>query len=73
MNDVAAGLDDGVLGCNRAVSRDADFDRREERVGHLVGGEGDVVVLEEALGQEVAEGVVLLVEREDCGIGRAYK
>jgi hypothetical protein len=35
----------------------------------LVCGEDDVVILEEALREEVAEGVVFLVEGEDGGIG----
>jgi hypothetical protein len=37
----------------------------------LVCGEDDVVILEEALREEVAEGVVFLVEGEDGGIGNA--
>lgn len=41
-------------------------------MGHFVRREDDVVVLEEALGEQVAEGVVLLVEGEDCGIGDAW-
>lgn len=37
----------------------------------LVCCEDDVVILEEALREEVAERVVLFVEGEDCGVGDA--
>jgi hypothetical protein len=71
VNDLAAGVDDRLLGCNGAVGLDAELEGREEGVGHLVGGEHDGVVLEEALREEVAERVVLLVEGEDGGVGDA--
>ena len=38
-------------------------------MGNLVGGKDNVLVLEEALGEEVAERVVFLVEREDGCVG----
>lgn len=37
-------------------------------MGDLVGGEGDMVILVQARGEEVAEGVVFFVEGEDGGI-----
>jgi hypothetical protein len=40
-------------------------------MGDLVGGEDNVVVLEEALREEVAKRVVFLVEGEDTGVGDA--
>lgn len=40
-------------------------------MGNLVGGKDNVLVLEEALGEEVAERVVLLVEREDGCVGNS--
>jgi hypothetical protein len=42
-------------------------------VRHLVRGEGDVRVLEEALGDEVAEGVIFFVEGEDLGVGDLWR
>jgi hypothetical protein len=71
LDDIAAALDDRILGRDGAVGRDTQLKGREERVGDLVGGEDDVVVLEEALREKVAEGVVLLIEREDGGVGDA--
>jgi hypothetical protein len=65
LNDVATALDDGVLGGNGAVGGDAQLEGREEWVRNLVGGEDNVLVLEEALGNEVAERVVFAVEGED--------
>jgi hypothetical protein len=41
-------------------------------VRNLVCGEDNVVVLEEALGEEVAERVVFFVKGEDGGIGDAW-
>lgn len=69
LDDVLAALDYGVLGGDGAVGGDAELERGEEGVRHLVSRECDVRVLEEALGKEVAEGVVFLVEREDGCVG----
>jgi hypothetical protein len=41
-------------------------------VRHLVRGEKDVWVFEEALGEQVTEGVVFFVEGEDGGVGDAW-
>jgi hypothetical protein len=71
LNDVAAAMDDRLLGCDGAVGLDAELEGREEGVRHLVGGEHDGGVLEEALREQVAEGVVLLVERKDSRVGDA--
>ena len=71
-NDILAALDNGVLGCNRAVGRDAKLKGREERVRHLVRRKGDVGIFKEALREEVRECVVLLVEGEYGGVGDAY-
>ena len=70
-NDVPAALDDRILGCDSAVGGDAELESREERVGDFVRREDDVVVLEEALGEEVAERVIFFVEGEDGGVGDA--
>jgi hypothetical protein len=70
-DDVTAALDDGVLRCDGAVSGDAEFEGREQWVGNLVCGEDDIVVLEEALGDQVAERVVFFVEGEDGRVGDA--
>jgi hypothetical protein len=72
LDNIAAALDDRILGRDCAVGRDAQLKGREERVGDLVGGEDDVVVLEKALREKIAEGVVLFVEREDGRVGDAY-
>jgi hypothetical protein len=69
LNDVAATANDGLLGCDAAVGLHAELEGCEERMGNLVGGEDDVVVLEEALRKEIAKGMILLVEREDGGVG----
>ena len=45
---------------------------RNKRVRNFVAGEGDVVVLEETSADQVAQGVILLVEGEDRGGGDAY-
>lgn len=71
LDDIATALDDSVLGGNAAIGGDAELKGCEERVGNLVCGEDDVLVLEEALGDEVAERVVFAVEGEDCGVGDA--
>jgi hypothetical protein len=71
-DDILAAADDSLLGCDGAVGLDAQLEGGEERVGNLVGGEDDVLVLEEALGEEVAERVVFLVEREDGRVGYTW-
>lgn len=68
-DDVLAAADNSLLGCDGAVGLYAQLESGEEGVGNLVGGEDDVLVLEEALGEEVAERVVFLVEREDGCVG----
>jgi hypothetical protein len=65
LDNVPAALDDGILGCDGAVGRDAELEGRKERMRDLVCREDDVVVLEEALRQQVAKRVVFLVEGED--------
>ena len=45
---------------------------RNKRVRNFVAREGDVVVLEETSADQVAQGVILLVEGEDRGGGDAY-
>lgn len=70
--DIATALDDRVLGCDGAVGRDAQLEGCEERVRYFVGGEDDVIVLEEALREKVAERVVLFVEGKDSGVGNAW-
>lgn len=73
LNDVFAAPNDGLLGCDRAVGLDAELEGRKQWVGDLVGGEDHVVVLKEALGEEVAERVILFVECEDSGVRYACK
>jgi hypothetical protein len=72
LNNVSAALDDGILGCDCAVGRDAQLKGREERVRDFVCGEDNVVVLEQALREEVAERVVFLVEGEDGRVGDTW-
>lgn len=52
-DDVAAALDNDVLGGDATVRGDAKLERGEERVGNLVGGEGHSGVLEKALREHV--------------------
>lgn len=68
-NDILAALHDRILGRDSAVSGDTKIEGREERVRNLVCGEVDVRVLEEALRDQIAEGVVFFVEGEDLGVG----
>lgn len=48
-DDILAGPNDSLFGCDCAVGLNAEFEGREERVRDLVGGKDDVLVLEEAL------------------------
>lgn len=69
LDDIAAGVDDGLLGSDGAIGADAQLEAGEERVRHLVAGERDVLVLVQTRGQQVGERMVLLIEREDGSIG----
>jgi hypothetical protein len=53
VDDILA-LDDRIAGRDGAIGGDTELEGREERMWDFVGGEYDVVVLEEALGKEVA-------------------
>ena len=66
---ILARLQYRILGTDTAVRRDAQVEGCEERVRHAVGGELDELVLVQALRDEVAEGVVFLVEGEDGRVG----
>lgn len=68
-DDVPACANEGLLGCDTAICGDAELECSEERVGNFVGGEVDAWVAEQALGKEVAKGVVFFVEGEDSGVG----
>jgi hypothetical protein len=72
LDDIPAALDNGILGGDGAVGRDAELEGREQRMRDLVRGEDNVVVLEEALRQEIAERVVFLVKGEDGRVGDAW-
>lgn len=67
-DDILAGPHNRLLWCNRAIGLDTQLERREQRVRDFVRGENNVLVLEQALREEVAERVVFLVEGEDCGV-----
>lgn len=67
-HQLLAGSDDRLLWLDDAVCLHAQLEGREERVGNLVTGEEDVVRLDELCAEEVAEGVVLLVEGEHRSI-----
>jgi hypothetical protein len=54
VDDILATLDDRIAGRDGAIGGDTELEGREERMWDFVGGEYDVVVLEEALGKEVA-------------------
>ena len=71
LHDIPTAADDGVLGRHRAIRLNAELKGREERMWDLVGGKHDVIVLEQTLGEQVTERVILFVEREDCCVGYA--
>lgn len=68
-DELAAGLDEGVLRGDLAVGVDAQLEGGEERVRDLVGGEGDVVGAVQLVAQHVGQRVVFLVEGEERGVG----
>lgn len=69
---LAAGGDDGFLGADAAICLHAQVEVWEKRMGHLVAGEEDFLVAEEAVSDDVAEGVVFLLEVEDDTVGDAW-
>ena len=71
LHNVPAASEDSILGCDRAVGRDAQLERGKERVRNLVGRKGDFLVLEQPLREQVAQRVVLLVEGENGSVGNA--
>lgn len=71
LHNVPAATDDGILGCDGTVSLDAELESRKERMRNFVGGKDDVLVLEEALGEQVTKRVVFLVEGEDRSVRNA--
>jgi hypothetical protein len=71
-DNVGAAFNDRILGCHAAVRRDTEFESREQWMRDFVCGEDDVVILEEALGNQVTERVVFFVEGEDASVGDAW-
>jgi hypothetical protein len=71
VDHVCAGFHNSLLGGNGAVGLNTELKRGEERVGNLVGSEHNGRVLEEALGEQIAERVVFLVEGENGCVGDA--
>ncbi len=69
LHDVLAGCDEGFLGRDLAVRLHAQLELGEQRVRHLVTGEGHVRRRQKARPQEVAERMVFFFEQED-GTGR---
>jgi hypothetical protein len=69
LNQVSTSSDDGVLGSEWSIGLDTQFKGCEQRVRDFVGGEQDVGWLCEFGTEEVGEGVVFLVEGEDCCVG----
>jgi hypothetical protein len=67
-NNILAAPHNRILGRNGPVGGDAKLERGEERVRDLVGGKGDLGVLEEALREQVGERVVFFVEGEGRGV-----
>ena len=70
-NEFSACTLQGLLGGNLAVGLHTKFDCCEERVWDLVRSEGDVWMMKELVTQEVAKGVVFLVQGEDACAGGA--
>ena len=56
-----------------SIGLHAELERREEWVWDLVAGEEDMLGLYELCAEEVAEGVVFLVEGENRGVGHACR
>lgn len=73
LDHVATAANNSFLGGNGTVRLNAKLEHGEQRMWNLVGGEDNLIVLEEALREEVAERVVLLVECEDGRIGDACR
>jgi hypothetical protein len=71
LDQITTGANDGVLGGELAISLDTQFKGCEQRVRDLVGGEENVGGSGEFGAEKVGQGVVFLVEGEDCGIGDA--
>lgn len=61
----------GAGGSGRGCTGVVVWDLRDEGMRDLVAGEGNAAVLQETSADEVAEGVVFLVEGEDGGGGDA--
>lgn len=64
-----ASLGERLLRGERAIGLDAEVEFGEQRMRDLVAGEPDVRILVELVFEEVAEGVVFLVEVEDGAVG----
>ena len=67
-HQLLAGRDDRLLWRDDAVGLYTQLESREQWVRDLVAGEEDVIGLDELCAEEVAEGVVLLVEGKHRGI-----
>lgn len=72
VDEVLAGLHDGLLGRDGAVSLHTQLEDSKERVRDLVGSEDDVGRFHELRPEQVAESMVFFVEGKHGGIGDAW-
>lgn len=72
-NNILTRLQDRLFRRATPIRRHSQLKLGEERMGYPISGELDVFVLVEALGNEVAEGVVFFVEGEDGCVGDSYE
>lgn len=56
-----------------AVGRHSEIEVCEERMWYYVSGEDHLGIFVKTLGDEVAEGVILFVEREDCRVRYTFR
>ena len=72
LDELLTRADDRLLGTDLPIRLHAQFEGGEERVRDLVAGEEDVRVFGEVRAEQVAQGVVFFVEREEGGVGDAW-
>lgn len=73
LDDALAGGGERFLGAYDGIGGDAESEGGEEGVRDFIGGEDNVVRVEEGGREEVAESMVFAGEDEDGGVGEAWR